>query len=108
MNHTSHLASSTASIGKLLASWTLQGRLFLEDLDHPGNNSSWSSLEADRRSANSREEQLGRAPIYPPSQPWRNLAREWIKANPAVWELMLRNALNAESASPMPHLLHGL
>ena len=99
---------NTAAIGHLLATWTLQGRLSLEDLDHPGDTSGWIALEADRRTANSRELRHGHAPIYPPPQPWRNLAREWINANPAAWESMLRNALNAETDTHNTHPLHGL
>lgn len=108
MKHDDRLSTSTAAIGKLLATWTLEGRISLEDLDHPGDNSGWISLEAERRTANSREQRNGRAPCYPPPQTWRNHAREWINANPAAWESMLRNALNAESEPPSPHLLHGL
>lgn len=84
-----------AAAGRLLARYVLKGLMTLEDLDAPSPG--WDRIEADRRHANRRAQRLGLAPTYPPPQPWRNLAREWIDSHPREWESMVREALAAEA-----------
>lgn len=87
-------AFSPEVAGRLLARYALHGRLPLEALDSPP--ALWSGNEADRRVANDRAHRLNRCPLYPPPADWRNLAREWIAANPTEWEAMLRAAISSE------------
>lgn len=87
--------------GRLLARYALRGLVNLEALDSP--TASWNALEADRRVANNRAQRQGRAAVFPPSNNWRNLAREWIASNPAEWESMLRDTLARESSCGPDH-----
>lgn len=66
--------------GLVLALGALRGLWSLEALDHPPR------IPSDPRSINVR-----------PKEPYRNLAREWIAANPREWEIMQRNSLEAEA-----------
>jgi len=92
---------ATEPVGRLLARYALQGLITLEDLDTPPPG--WSRLEADRAAANARSQRTARRPVYPPAQPWRNLAREWIEAHPREWEAMVRDALALEQPpEPLP------
>jgi len=84
-------------IGRLLAVMVLQGLYSLEQLDHPSQG--WQQIEADRAAANSRAKRLGLPSPYPNPPPWRNLAREWIAANPAAWQALLTQHLNAETTA---------
>lgn len=84
-------------IGRLLAIGVLQGRWSLEDLDNP--TQSWLQLEADRRSLNSQASRGGYGLPYPPPASYRNLAREWIDANPADWEDLFNQFANNETPS---------
>ena len=95
-----------SALGRLLATFCLQGLISLEDLDSP--SSGWEALEAARAAANRRAMRTKLPPPYFPGLPWRNLAREWIAAHPAEWEAMLIKTLNDEP-NPIPaHPLHGL
>lgn len=97
---------NSSALGRLLATFCLQGLISLEDLDNP--SSTWEALEAVRTAANRHAMRSKLPPPYPPGQPWRNLAREWIAAHPAEWEAMLIKTLNDEP-DPIPaHPLHGL
>jgi hypothetical protein len=73
------LARGSISTGLTLALGTLRGLWTLEALDRPPLSPS------DVRSLNVR-----------PVAPYRNLAREWIAANPTQWNAMLKEHLNAE------------
>ncbi len=77
-------ARGQIATGQLLAMGTLRGLWTLEDFDHPPR------VPQDVRSINVRSD-----------TPWRNLAREWIAANPKEWELMMRDSLNAETTAPL-------
>ena len=68
--------------GLVLALGALRGLWTLENLDHPPR------VPNDPRSINVR-----------PKEPFRNLAREWIAANPREWEIMQRDALDNEDSS---------
>jgi hypothetical protein len=65
--------------GQSLALAALRGLWPLEALDHPPR------APNDVRSINVR-----------PGTPYRNLAREWIAANPQQWDALLKQHLNAE------------
>lgn len=84
-------------VGRLLAVMVLQGLLTLEQLDHPSTG--WQQIEADRAAANSRAKRLGIPQPYPLPPQWRNLAREWIAANPTAWQALLTQHLEAEARS---------
>lgn len=74
------LARGAIITGRTLAIGTLRGLWTLEALDRLPRR------ELDIRSIN-----------VPNRAPHRNLAREWIAANPKEWEIMLKEALHAES-----------
>ena len=93
-------------MARMLAIGTLRGLWTLEDLD------AWSpsadDLEADRRRS-----ELPQATVqgmtghsrpvmrYPHAGQYnhpRNLAREWIEANPREWEALMSAALEQEAA----------
>lgn len=96
----------SAALGRLLATFCLQGLISLEDLDNP--SAGWQELETARSLAN-RYAMRTKTPMpYPPGQPHRNLAREWIAAHPAEWEAMLIKTLNEEPEPISPHPLYGL
>jgi len=97
---------NATSIGRLLATYCLQGLVSLEDLDQPGPN--WRSIEADRQKAISRAQRLKQPCAFPPPIPHRNLARDWIAANGSEWESMLIKTLNDEASPPPANPLHAL
>ena len=74
------LARGAITTGRTLALGAMRGLWPLEALDNPPR------APHDVRSINVR-----------PGPPHRNLAREWIAANPREWELMMRDSLNAET-----------
>ncbi len=80
MNLDDSLSRSSMTVGRTLALGVLRGLWTLENLDHPPR------VPQDPRSINIR-----------PKEPFRNLAREWIAANPREWEIMQRDALEAEA-----------
>ena len=82
------------SIGRFLAVGTLAGRWTLETFDKPSGQS--AVLERDRRLSHSGGK--GPAMRYPEAPPHRNLAREWIDANPREWEALMSAALEQEAA----------
>ena len=73
------LAQGMLLTGQSLALGALRGLWPLEALDHPPR------APNDVRSINVR-----------PDTPYRNLAREWIAANPTQWDALLKQHLNAE------------
>ena len=81
------------NIGRLLAVGTLSGKWNLETFDNPSGQS--AILERDRALSHSCGG-FGPAMRYPPAPPHRNLAREWIKANPREWEALMNAALEQE------------
>ena len=97
---------NTTSIGRLLATFCLQGLVSLEDLDQPGPN--WLRIEGDRQKAFGRAQRLKQSCAFPPPLPHRNLARDWIAANRPEWEAMLIKTLNDEASPPPTNPLHGL
>ncbi len=84
MTQDDSLARGMLTTGRTLALGTLRGLWTLEQFDHPPR------MPHDIRSINVRN-----------PAPWRNLAREWIAANPKEWELMMRDSLNAETTAPL-------
>jgi hypothetical protein len=73
------LAQSAINTGRTLAICSLRGLWPLEALDSPPR------VPQDIRSINVRN-----------PAPHRNLAREWIAANPTEWDALLKAHLNAE------------
>lgn len=84
-----------AEIGRVLAQGVCHGRWTIEMLDSPSMG--WVQSEADRRSTNSISASRGHGQSFPPPQPFRNLAREWIEANPEAWQQMLAQSIGRES-----------
>jgi hypothetical protein len=82
------------NIGRILAIGTLSGRWTLETFDKPSGQT--AVLERDRKLSYSGG--LGPAVRYPEAPPHRNLAREWIEANPREWEALMSAALEQETA----------
>lgn len=78
------LARAQIATGRLLAIGSLKGYWTLEQFDKPFR------LPHDVHSINVRSD-----------TPRRNLAREWIAANPKEWELMMRDSLEAETTAPL-------
>ena len=78
------MAQGALATGRTLALCSLRGLWLLEALDNPPR------APQDVRSINVR-----------PGTPHRNLAREWIAANPKEWELMMRDSLDAETTAPL-------
>lgn len=87
-------------VGMQLALLVARGRLSLGDLDQP--TPSWQQLERDRVRSAMVDLQAGwpgrRSPVmrYPAATPYRNLAREWIEANPKEWQVLMQRALEEE------------
>ena len=93
-------------VGRTLALQVSKGFFTLEDLDTPSpgyqaierdreasrNPCDWSDPSQKRRHACPDGEDYWSFPrptiAYPPAKPFRNLAREWIAANPKEWEAM--------------------
>ncbi len=90
--------------GLVLARGITKGLWTLSDLDQP--TSSFRRIEADRHRSASPvtgmslyEPKPGPTARYPgagTTWPWRNLAREWIAANPREWEAL------RSGAEPLP------
>lgn len=85
--------------GRMLAEGVLKGRWTLEDLDTPSPG--WAPIEAARvRSFTPGPPGSGRPTMPLPDagqrRPYRNLACEWIAANPRQWEELMQQYLNAE------------
>jgi hypothetical protein len=97
---------NASSIGRLLATYCLQGLVSLEDLDKPSPG--WLSTEADRQTINTRAARSKLPQPLPPPPQHRNLARDWITSNNAEWESMLIKTLNAEPTPPPANPLHGI
>jgi hypothetical protein len=85
-----------SGVGEGLARMVARGLMTLEQLDQP--TLGWAELERDReRSSSSALSEgwpgrRGPAMAYPgagTARPVRNLAREWIEANPRAWAAML-------------------
>jgi hypothetical protein len=79
MSKTDPFAHGQIATGQLLAIGTLKGLWTLEHFDHPPR------VPNDVRPVNVRN-----------PAPYRNLAREWIAANPQQWDALLKQHLNAE------------
>lgn len=99
------LTSTGVNVGRRLAIGILQGHWTLEDLDTPSPG--WAQNERDReRSAHPMPSGHNRPTMrYPDAgqpHPFRNLAREWITANPAAWEQLMAEHLEAEYTVPVP------
>lgn len=98
-----------AGAGRLLAEGTLKGHWTLEDLDTPP--SYWAGLERDRaRSFTPQSPGSGlptmRLPDAGQIRPYRNLAREWIAANPGEWQRLMAKHLAAEPQTrPAPPVI---
>ena len=93
-------------VGRTLALQVSKGFFTLEDLDTPSpgyqaierdrqasqNPCDWSDPSQKRRHVCPDGEDYWSFPRptikYPPAKPFRNLAREWIAANPKEWEAM--------------------
>ena len=80
MTQDDSLARGAIATGRTLAIGAMRGLWPLEALDTP------PCLPQDVRSINVRN-----------PAPHRNLAREWIAANPREWDLMMRESLDAET-----------
>jgi len=103
------LLGNTAAIGRTLAVGTLQGRWTLEDLDQPAPY--YEQQERDRaRSATPSPPGRGLPTLrYPDAGTMhrpRNLAREWIEANPREWVELMEQHLDAEPPRrPTPQVI---
>ena len=102
-------------LGRTLALQVSKGLFTLEDLDTPSpgyqaierdrqasrNPCDWSDPSQKRRHPTPDGEDYWSFPRptveYPPAKPFRNLAREWIAANPKEWA-----AMNAEPVVSVP------
>ena len=82
MTQDDSLARGMLLTGRTLALCSLRGLWPLEALDHPPR------APQDVRSINVR-----------PGTPHRNLAREWIAANPTEWDALMRQSLDAETVA---------
>lgn len=89
-------------IGRYLATAALRGVFTLEDLDTCSPQLSSQQLEADRRAVNSRQQRIGRPPLFPPEREWRNLARDWIAAHPTEFQQLLQRSLEQEQPIDLP------
>tara|TARA_R110000868_G_scaffold32015_1_gene116843 strand:- start:37 stop:339 length:303 start_codon:yes stop_codon:yes gene_type:complete len=98
-------------IGRSLAIGILKGLWTLEALDKPSPG--WAEIEADRvKSAFPADpaipkdiRRFGPVMRYPNAGtklPYRNLAREWIEANPTEWDTLLREYAEAEIVDAIP------
>ena len=81
------------SIGRILAIGTLSGYWTLESFDKPSGQT--AALERDRKL--SHDGRLGGV-VYAPAPEHRNLAREWIEANPREWQELMEAGLEREAA----------
>jgi hypothetical protein len=84
MTQDDSLSRGQLQIGQMLAIGTLRGLWGLEQFDHPPRR------PAEPRSINVRTD-----------TPWRNLASEWIAANPNQWDALLKQQLDAEANTPL-------
>ncbi len=100
-----------SSVGEGLARLVARGLISLEQLDAP--TPAWAELESDRQRSGSSDLSQGwpgrRSPAtrYPgagSTQAPRNLAREWIEANPKAWADMLEPPLAVVQADPLAAL----
>ena len=82
------------NIGRFLAVGTLAGRWTLETFDKPSGQT--AVLERDRVLSHGCGG-LGPVMRYPEAPAHRNLAREWIAANPREWEALMSAALEQEA-----------
>lgn len=94
MSASTSLLANEAAIGRMLAQGILDGRWQLTDLDKP--TPTWTAAEADRRTAIANATRRGYGVPFPPPATYRNLAREWIEANPKEWDQMLYAGLKTE------------
>ncbi len=106
--------------GRTLAQGVAKGLWSLEDLDKP--SPCCAAVEGDRVASCDPcqpEDPTGKVPIYnsegvatwvfprpslgyPPAPPFRNLARDWIEANPKAWAAMNGMVSDRVEASPSP------
>ena len=100
-----------SSVAQGLARLVARGLMTLEQLDAP--TPAWAELESDRqRSASSdlsqgwpgRRSPATRYPGAGNAVAPRNLAREWIEANPKAWAAMLEPPLAVVQADPLAAL----
>ena len=100
-----------SSVGEGLARLVARGLISLEQLDAP--TPAWAELESDRQRSGSSDLSQGwpgrRTPAtrYPgagSTQTPRNLAREWIEANPKAWAAMLEPPLAVVQADQLAAL----
>ena len=80
------------NIGRILAIGTLSGYWTLESFDKPSGQT--AALERDRKL--SHDGRLGGV-VYAPAPEHRNLARDWIEANPREWQELMNAGLEKES-----------
>jgi hypothetical protein len=100
-----------SSVAEGLARLVARGLIRLEQLDAP--TPAWAELESDRQCSGSSDLYQGwpgrRTPAtrYPgagSTEAPRNLAREWIEANPKAWAAMLEPPLAVVQADPLAAL----
>jgi hypothetical protein len=77
---------SEQAIGRLLVEQSLRGRWRIEEFDQPP--------PAARELLKTAQREAIKANRQPPV--WRNLAREWMAANPYEWDQLLRQSLDTE------------
>lgn len=108
MSRSTAFAKGKTNIGKILAMGVLLDRWSLEDLDEPPPQ--WAALERDRvRSIHPVDLSMPpslrqRGPVLPcpgagSVTPYRNLARDWIAANPREWEAMMQDRFQQQEAA---------
>lgn len=100
-----------SSVAEGLARLVARGLIRLEQLDAP--TPAWAELERDRQCSAScdlcqgwpgRRTPATRYPGAGTAQAPRNLAREWIEANPKAWAAMLEQPLAAVQADQLAAL----
>ena len=107
-------------VGRMLALQVSKGFFTLEDLDTPSPG--YQAIERDRQASRNpcdwsdpSQKKMHRmadgesywafprpAIEYPPAKPFRNLAREWIAANPKEWETMNGRPVVSVPVAPDP------
>ena len=118
-----------SNVGRTLAVQVSKGLMTLEQLDQPppghlyvedcraasGNPCDWTDPKQKVPYYNAEGDAYWtypRPPMeYPPAKPYRNLAREWIAANPKDWErLNGRQPVSVEVTSPkdLPSMATGI
>jgi hypothetical protein len=99
------------SVAEGLARLVARGLISLERLDAP--TPAWAELERDRQCSASRDLCQGWPGRHTPATRYpgagsaeapRNLAREWIEANPKAWSAMLEPPLAAVQADQQADL----